>query len=111
MEAAQARVEAMEARVAAAEVAVLDAEARVEQAAADLGAAEARVDERRAARDLAKATLDKTEIRAPFDGIVVLKDAEVGEVVSPNSQGGSNARGSICTMVDRESLEVQAEVP
>ena len=33
--------------------------------------------------------------QAPFDGIVVLKDAEVGEVVSPNSQGGSNARGSI----------------
>jgi RND family efflux transporter MFP subunit len=41
----------------------------------------------------------------------VLKDAEVGEVVSPNAQGGSNARGAVCTMVDFDSLEVQANVP
>jgi RND family efflux transporter MFP subunit len=59
----------------------------------------------------AEATLDKTIVRAPFDGVVVLKDAEVGEVVSPNSQGGSNARGSVVTMVDFASLEVQADVP
>ncbi len=42
---------------------------------------------------------------------MVLKSAEVGEVVSPNSQGGSNARGSVCTMVALDSLEAQAEVP
>jgi RND family efflux transporter MFP subunit len=41
----------------------------------------------------------------------VSKEAEVGEVVSPNSQGGSNARGSVATMVDFSSLEAQAEVP
>ena len=64
-----------------------------------------------AARDQAKATLDKTDMRAPFDGIVVLKDAEIGEVVSPNVQGGGNARGAVCTMVDFDSLEVQANVP
>jgi RND family efflux transporter MFP subunit len=39
----------------------------------------------------------------------VLKDAEVGEVVSPNSQGG-NSRGSVATMVDWSSLEVQVEL-
>jgi len=50
-------------------------------------------------------------VRAPFDGVVVLKDAEVGEVVSPNVQGGSNARGAVCTMVDFASLEIQANVP
>jgi len=50
-------------------------------------------------------------VRAPFDGIVVLKDAEVGEVVSPNVVGGTSARGSVVTMVDFKSLEVQAEVP
>jgi RND family efflux transporter MFP subunit len=48
-------------------------------------------------------------VRAPFDGVVVLKDAEVGEVVSPNSQGG-NSRGSVATMVDWDSLEVQIEL-
>jgi RND family efflux transporter MFP subunit len=58
----------------------------------------------------ATAALDKMDVRAPFDGIVVLKDAEVGEVVSPFSQGGSNARGAVCTMVDFDSLEVQANV-
>jgi len=40
----------------------------------------------------------------------VLKDAEVGEVVSPNSLGG-NSRGSVVTMVDLASLEVQVELP
>ncbi|MBK7645079.1 MAG: ATP-binding cassette domain-containing protein [Planctomycetes bacterium] len=49
-------------------------------------------------------------MRAPFDGIVVLKDADVGEVVSPNVQGGANARGSVVTMVDFATLEVQAEL-
>lgn len=65
----------------------------------------------RASRDQARATLDKTDVRAPFDGIVVLKDAEIGEVVSPNVQGGGNARGAVCTMVDFDSLEIQANVP
>jgi HlyD family secretion protein len=40
----------------------------------------------------------------------VLKDAEVGEVVSPNSQG-AQSRGSVATMVDFQSLEVQVELP
>ena len=70
----------------------------------------ARVAVNEANRDLARATLDKTEVRAPFDGVVVLKDAEVGEVVSPNSQGG-NSRGSVVTMVDFASLEVQVDMP
>jgi RND family efflux transporter MFP subunit len=87
-------------------------------AAAQLGVAQAlvveaksRVDVAGAAVALSKATYDKTFVRAPFDGVVVLKDAEVGEVVSPNVQGGSNARGSVVTMVDFSTLEVQAEVP
>jgi len=101
--AAQARGEA-----ASQAVAVFDPKRWV--AVADQEVAAQRVKSATAARDLAQATLDKTEVRAPFDGIVVLKDAEVGEVVSPNSQGGSNARGSVCTMVDFKSLEVQADV-
>jgi RND family efflux transporter MFP subunit len=101
------------------------AEARRESAAANRVAAAARVDVARAAVTVAEAgianakaalgasqaRLDNTYVRAPFDGIVVLKDAEVGEVVSPNVAGGSTSRGSVATMVDRASLEVQAEVP
>ena len=107
----KARVDATDARLAAATSAHAAAESRLRVAEADLEVARSGVDVARADRDRARATLDKTEVRAPFDGIVVLKDAEVGEVVSPNSQGGSNARGSVCTLVDFDSLEVQADVP
>ena len=87
-------------------------QARARELAATAALAEARslVPVSEAARDQARATLEKTEVRAPFDGIVVLKDAEVGEVVSPNAQGG-NSRGAVATMVDLASLEVQVEVP
>jgi len=111
LDGSRARLAAQEALVASSETAVTTARQRVQVVAADARIAAAQADAAAAARDLAKATLDKTDVRAPFDGIVVLKDAEVGEVVSPNVQGGSNARGAVCTMVDFESLEVQANVP
>lgn len=75
-----------------------------------LEAARARLRGAQAARDQAAATLRKTEVRAPFKGIVVLKDAEVGEVVSPNVVGGGTARGSVATLVDFTSLEIQADL-
>jgi len=99
-----------ESRAAAARAGVSEAESRTLSARASVAESEARVVAAKAARDLSKATLEKTAVRAPFDGVVVLKDAEVGEVVSPNSQGGSSARGSVVTMVDFATLEVQAEV-
>jgi len=107
----RARVASAQARLRAAESEVKDVAHRAEVAAADLRVANAQVAVSKAARDQAAATLDKTLVRAPFAGIVVLKDAEVGEVVSPNSQSGGSARGAVCTMVDFDSLEVQAEVP
>ena len=82
---------------------VSSAEAAVREAAARKKVSEAEV-------EAAMATLQKTYVRAPFDGVVIQKEAEVGEVVSPNSQGG-RARGSVVTMVDLSTLEVQAEVP
>jgi RND family efflux transporter MFP subunit len=101
----------VEAELETARKGVATGEGRLASAQSSVKEEEARVASAQATRDLAQATLDKTEVRAPFDGIVVLKDAEVGEVVSPNVQGGSNARGSVVTMVDFASLEVQAEVP
>jgi len=108
---AVARVQSTSSLAQAATNAIAQAEVQVEAAAADVATATARITAAEAAASQARATLDKTTVRAPFDGIVVLKDAEIGEVVSPNSQGGSNARGSICTMVDRDSLEVQVDLP
>lgn len=106
-----AREQAAEQAIANARAAVASGESRALASERALEVARAQLEAQRAALELARATLDKTYVRAPFDGIVVLKDAEVGEVVSPNSQSGSNARGSIVTMVDLDSLEVQAEVP
>jgi RND family efflux transporter MFP subunit len=111
LKAAEARERSLAADLRAAHAAVEEGRSRIELAKAAVGEAESLVAALRASRDLAQATLDKTEVRAPFDGIVVLKDAEVGEVVSPNVQAGGNARGSVVTMVDFRSLEVQAEVP
>lgn len=108
---AEAQLNRARAQSRAADAARNSARAEVAVAVADKSAAEARVAVAQAAAAQAQATYDKTFVRAPFAGLVVLKDAEVGEVVSPNSQGGSNARGSICTMVDLDSLEVQADVP
>ena len=109
--AAEAARESAVAAQASAETGVDRAEAALAFSESVAGENEARRGILVAQRDQAQATLDKTEVRAPFDGIVVLNDAEVGEVVSPNSQGGSNARGSVVTMVDFASLEVQVDVP
>ena len=109
--AAEARLRSAEASLRGASAAAQTAATEVLVATEDLGLANAQVQVATAISKQAQATLDKTNVRAPFDGIVVLKDAEVGEVVSPNVAGGSEARGAVCTMVDWASLEVQANVP
>lgn len=50
------------------------------------------------------------EIRAPFDGVVVSKDAQPGEMVSPVSAGGGFTRTGIATVVDMSSLEIEVDV-
>ena len=59
---------------------------------------------------LRRTQLDDTVIRAPFDGVVVSKDAQPGEMVSPNSAGGGFTRTGICTIVDMGSLEIEVAV-
>ncbi|HXM93527.1 MAG TPA: efflux RND transporter periplasmic adaptor subunit [Candidatus Dormibacteraeota bacterium] len=49
-------------------------------------------------------------IHAPFAGIVVSKDAQVGEMVSPVSAGGGFTRTGIATVVDMNSLEIEVDV-
>jgi HlyD family secretion protein len=54
--------------------------------------------------------LDDTIIRSPFAGIVTLKNAQPGEMISPMSAGGSFTRTGICTLVDMNSLEIEVDV-
>src|SRR5205823_1307059 len=58
------------------------------------------------------AELEHTNVRAPFDGVVIKKRAEVGETVSPFGVAGQATRegGAIATIADLGELEVQTEV-
>ena len=60
--------------------------------------------------NVANRSLDDTVIRAPFSGVVTVKAAQPGEIVSPISAGGGFTRTGIGTIVDMDSLEVQVDV-
>ena len=61
-------------------------------------------------RALAEDALDNMTIRAPFGGMVVSKNAQPGEMISPVSAGGGFMRTGICTIVDMDSLEIEVDV-
>src|SRR5213594_579339 len=86
-----------------ARMAVDSFKARTVLAREQVSAAEARV-------RVAQQDLDNCTVRAPFGGIVVSKDAQRGEMVSPVSAGGGFTRTGIATIVDMESLEVEVDV-
>jgi RND family efflux transporter MFP subunit len=58
----------------------------------------------------AQQNVDNCIIRAPFSGIIVSKDAQVGEMVSPISAGGGFTRTGIATIVDMNSNEIEVDV-
>jgi len=59
---------------------------------------------------VARQDVENCTVRAPFAGIVVSKDAQVGEMVSPISAGGGFTRTGIATIVDMASLEIEVDV-
>ena len=59
---------------------------------------------------LAKDALSNMTIRAPFAGMVVTKNAQPGEMISPISAGGGFTRTGICTIIDNDSLEIEVDV-
>ena len=52
---------------------------------------------------------DYTEIRAPFDGVVLVKNANVGDIITPFSNA-AGSQGAVVTMADMSTLEVEADV-
>jgi RND family efflux transporter MFP subunit len=62
-----------------------------------------------AALNRASVVIEYTAIRAPFDGVILTKNAEVGEVVAPFGSS-INAKAAVVTMADLMSLMVQADV-
>ena len=89
---------------------VEDLEARLTAAEARVGVQQAMVQAAEASVGVAAANLENTYIRAPFNGTVLRKDAEVGEVVAPVATGGGLTRGAVVTMADLETLEVEVDV-
>jgi len=77
--------------------------ARIQSTDEQVRAADARI-------KVAKQDLDNCTVRAPFAGVVVSKDAQVGEMVSPVSAGGGFTRTGIATIVDMNSNEIEVDV-
>ena len=86
------------------------AKAEYDAARANLGVAERAVEVAAATLGVVQRALDDTVVRAPFAGVVTVKAAQEGEMVSPNSAGGGFTRTGIGTIVDMESLEVEVDV-
>ncbi|MBM3808542.1 MAG: efflux RND transporter periplasmic adaptor subunit [Acidimicrobiia bacterium] len=86
---ARAEVDSLVARIASAQEAVKVAESQI---------------------SMQQTAIDDTIIRAPFTGVAISKDAQVGEMISPVSAGGGFTRTGICTIVDMRSLEIEVDV-
>jgi RND family efflux transporter MFP subunit len=89
LDTAQAEVDALEARLASTEsqVVVADRGVLVQQR-----------------------NLEDTVVRAPFSGVITVKNAQPGEMISPLSAGGDGTRTGIGTLVDMQSLEIEVDV-
>jgi RND family efflux transporter MFP subunit len=77
----------------------------------------AKVEALGAAIRLAVASLHETEeiirnmtIRAPFDGTVVSKEADLGETIIPGGMGGNSGRGAVVTLANLDMLEVETDI-
>jgi RND family efflux transporter MFP subunit len=84
-------------------------EAALETSRATAESAAAAVKSAAAAVRAADVNLENTFIRAPFDGTVLTKHADVGEVVAPFASSASS-KGSVVDLADMHSLEVEADV-
>jgi HlyD family secretion protein len=89
IDSARAEVESLRARIAVAQQQVKVSETFVHQRRTDLA---------------------DMQVRSPFDGIAISKDAQPGEMISPVSAGGGFTRSGIATIVDMSSLEIEVDV-
>ena len=89
--------------------AVESALARVQTAQAAINSAKSGVALANAQMKVQQVNLSYTEIRAPFDGVVLVKNANVGDIITPFSSA-AGSQGAVVTMADMTTLEVEADV-
>jgi RND family efflux transporter MFP subunit len=85
------------------------AEARLNQTKAAEKAAISTIASAEASLAAAKAAVEYTMIRAPFDGVVLTKNADVGDIVTPIG-AAANAKAAVVTIADLGSVQVEADV-
>jgi HlyD family secretion protein len=85
------------------------AQARFDKAKAAVASLNAAIGVAEANLKSATVSVEQTLIRAPFDGIVLTKNANVGDIITPFSSA-SDTRGAVVSMADMETLEVEADV-
>ncbi len=85
------------------------ADARFRRAQAAVSGAESAIISAQAARKGAEVAVEYTLIRAPFDAVVLTKDADIGDMVTPLG-AAANAKAAVVTIADMSSLQVEADV-
>jgi HlyD family secretion protein len=82
---------------------------RYDRAQAAVNSAQAAVRAAEANQRAAEVAVEQTVIRAPFDGVVLTKNANVGDTITPFSSA-LDTKGAVVTMADMSTLEVEADV-
>jgi HlyD family secretion protein len=85
------------------------AEARYNKAKAAISGMRAAIAAAQANAQVAQVALDQTLIRAPFDGVILTKNANVGDNITPFSSA-VDSKGAVVTLADMDTLEVEADV-
>jgi RND family efflux transporter MFP subunit len=85
------------------------ARARYEKAKASIASLKANIGVAEANARQAGVSVEQTLIRAPFDGVVLTKNANVGDIITPFSSA-TDSKGAVVNMADMETLEVEADV-
>jgi len=87
-----------------------ESQLKTEQISAQIRNRHALIELAKQRAELALYQLEQHKIRAPFDGVVISKNAQVGELISAGGNGGGTIRTGVGTIVDMSSLEVEVEV-
>ncbi|WP_028104369.1 efflux RND transporter periplasmic adaptor subunit [Pseudoduganella violaceinigra] len=85
------------------------AQARLNKATAAVSAQRAAIGAAEAGARAARVAVDQTDIRAPFDGVILTRNANVGDNITPFSSA-ADSKGAVVTIADMDTLEVEADV-
>jgi RND family efflux transporter MFP subunit len=104
-----ARVQSLSQKSFASEADLTRTQTRVGVLTAQLRQSQSQLETARLDAQRTAAVLEKHAVRAPFNGVVVDRSAQPGEMISPMSSGGFTRTG-ICTIVDMDSIEIEVDV-